>query len=317
MKKGFMKTLAALAAGAMLLSMNMSAFALTYGADTNYDATSGNARVTVTYTADAEEQVAFLAERGAEIIFIEQKEADGTSQSFSFNVDLDDATSGVATLKAGSTKTAYAENTKETINLLGREVTLSAVGEGYVAVDTNAALTKTVYEDTIEVYALPGMGKAVASISVNGVVQGAIIPQGNLYSITLPAEEEVSIAFTFADATVSGTPVATFTSVTNDSTDAERSITVFGTVANAVEGGILLSTEALNEDTAIPESYRVEAAVRAYPALAVNAEGQFYITLEEDVEGAKHLTPGTYNVGVYAVNANGSNVASGSTVTFE
>ncbi len=312
MKKGFVKTLVALVAGVMLLSMNMSAFALEYGASTKYKDAS-TATVTVNYTAGATEQVAFLAEQSTNIIYIDQKEGTGSPATFSFDIPLTSAISEF-TLKAGSTNEAYTDAKKQTLSLASKTLTVTSGENGYVAVDAN-----TTYEETIKLYVMPATGFEVNTVTVDETVQENLTLQdGKFYSINLNGlGETVAIHVTFKAATITNDAVATFTSLTDNSDESKRSITVFGTATNASAAGILLSTGELTKTTKIPTSYKATAEVRAFPALALNANHEFSVTLEENVADAVHLTAGTYNVGVYAANANGHDVAVGtSAVTF-
>ena len=277
MKKGLKKILAALAAGAMLLSMNMSAFALEYSASTVYK-DANTATVTVNYTAGENEQVAFLAEDADGIIYIDQKAGTGSQATFDFDISLADAIAG-ATLKAGSTSEAYAEAKKQTISVAGKTITVTSDENGYAAVEA-----ATVYETSVPLYVFPAPGYEVNEIKLGETVLSGLTKQGDFYSINLAGTgETVEINVTFKTATVTGDAVAVYTTLENGSTNAERSVTVFGKVSNANEGGILLSTAAITEETQIPEDYTATAVVRAFPALAVNAAGEFSVTLKENV----------------------------------
>ena len=298
MKKGLKKILAALAAGAMLLSMNMSAFALEYNASTAYK-DANTATVTVQYTAGAEEQVAFLAEDADGIIYIDQKAGTGNQETFTFDVSLTDAIDG-ATLKAGSTSEAYAEAKKQTISVAGKTITVTSDENGYAAVEE-----ATVYDGVAKLYVFPAPGYEVDVIKLDGTVLTGLAKQADgFYSIDLASTgKDVAIDVTFKTATVTGDAVAVFTKVDDNSTATDRVITVFGRVTSAKDGGILLSTAAITATTDIPENYSADATVRAFPALAVNDAGAFSVTLTEAAsEDAVHLKAGTYYVGVYAAN---------------
>ena len=106
MKKGLLRTLSALLAVSMLLCMSMVAFAdgQAYDVTTTYDGTN----VTVTTTvagAVPSEQVAFLVEKGSNIVWIDQKPADTAGGATS--VFTDTAANAVgATVKVGTSSLA-------------------------------------------------------------------------------------------------------------------------------------------------------------------------------------------------------------------
>lgn len=303
MKKGLKKTLAALAAGAMLLSMNMSAFALTYSASTTYK-NATTAQVEVKYTADATEQVAFLVTKSAEnnndILYIDQKEGTGSEATFSFDMSFADAKAG-ATLKAGSTSEAYSESKKQTVQLFGYAITVNSDANGSAAVDET-----TVYDGAVKLYVRPNMGYELATIVVNEEdMTNSLTSQddGLSYSIS-GINKDTTINVTFAKFENNATPVATFTKVEDYTDNDKRVVTVFGATTGETEGGILLSKNAITKETKIPENYSANADVRAFPALAKDGKGQFCVTLEEEVASAIHLTADSYYVGVYAINGN-------------
>ncbi|MBQ4518542.1 MAG: hypothetical protein II997_08165 [Clostridia bacterium] len=302
MKKGLKKILAALAAGAMLLSMNMSAFALTYNASTTYtNETTATVNVT-NVTAGANDQVAFLAENGSEIIYIDQKTADasGNVTNFSFAIDLKDAIAA-PTIKVGSTSTAAGAATSIKLASKTASATSNNADYGQVIVDAT-----TVYGDVVKVYVAPYSGYAPVSYSVNGDEAQPITAISNEGYITVDltnvSGETAAIVVNFDEADA-GDVIVTAQPATKLPTG--RGFTVFGTASNAVEFGALVAgtegeiTNVNQSDIAnlVPNT----GAVKKFAALAADGAGAFSITVEDAEVNGAYVLPNSISVATYAV----------------
>ncbi len=310
MKKGFMKALAAVAAGAILLTMSLSAFALSYDVATVYDA-QGTSEVTVSnILAAAGEEVAFLVESESAIVYIDQKTADGSGNvaDFSFVVDNGDyeiRVGSTGTANSAATTFALAQN-KATVN--GFDVTVSAADAAIeagnrVAIEAGAGFVK--------VYTLAAAGWGVAGYTVNGE-EGVAIENGEFFTVEVTANAAIEVLFTQdkdAMAPITGTPVAT--AAPAQPAFGENKAGVLATATSATEYGILLTQDAAALDAIsvaadVAELSEDEGDVRKFVALAKNAEGQYAVVVQ-NVEGDWYAC-------AYAVN--GDDLAKTATTAF-
>lgn len=270
MKKGYFKTLAALAAGAMLLSMNMSAFALEYTASTTYK-DDNTATVNVTdVAATAGDEVAFLAQNGETIIYVDQKTAgaDGKVGNFSFDIDLTDA-AATPTIKVGSTSTAAGD--AKTIKIGEKTITLKSDGNGFVGfADTEikdydgtkdiADVTGKAYSGqiTIAFYAAPAAGYKVDKVQVDSEsAKEVIVSVDGVYTATVDGEADHTITVTFVQKSgVTAQATAESATVSSDG----KTLTVLGK-ANTSDCGIKVDEQ-------------------KYAALVTNSDGAFCVVLD-------------------------------------
>lgn len=298
MKKGYFKTLAALAAGAMLLSMNMSAFALEYTASTTYK-DDNTATVNVTdVAATAGDEVAFLAQNGETIIYVDQKTAgaNGKVGNFSFDIDLTDAAAS-PTIKVGSTSTAAGE--AKTIKIGEKIITLKSDGNGFVGfADTEikdydgtediADVTGKTYsgQTTIAFYAAPAAGYKVDKVQVDSSSTiDAIASNDGVYTATVDDTADHTITVTFAEKTgVTANATATCATVSNNG----KTLTVLGK-ANTSDCGIKVGD-------------------KQYAALVTNSDGAFCVVLDAN------NTETTFTTGTSVTVYDGESTAS-ATVT--
>ncbi len=284
----------------MLLSMNMSAFALTYTVSTTYT-TGAEAEVTVRYTAKGNEQVTVLAEdKNNNIVYIDQEAVDNATTfdgTFNFKVDLAAATyAGPSSVKVGSTSTAAAiPAATQKITLDGKEVTVKANGEGVVSIadlDVSADVQNVIVDDTtVEqsitgtaygtqaiVYALPAAGYQATSYKVdNGEAQAIIGSASNAFAVSITGDCTIEVTFTEVEAT--GTVTVSASSFTNVDGD----LVLIGTAGGTDDFGMLLSTEAIAAGAEVKGYAGSFKAGEAYmfPALAKNEAGQFSVTIED------------------------------------
>lgn len=270
MKKGYFKTLAALAAGAMLLSMNMSAFALEYTASTTYKDDS-TATVNVSgVTAAAGDEVAFLAENSSTIIYVDQKTAgtDGKVGDFSFDIDLTGAAAS-PTIKVGSTSTAAGD--ASSIKIGEKTITLKSDGNGfvgfadteikdYVGTEEIADVTGKAYDGqtTIVFYAAPAAGYKVDKVQVDsGGATETVVNEAGVYTATVDGTADHTITVSFVEkSNVVASALATSAVVSNKG----RVLTVFGK-ANTSDCGIVFDG-------------------KKCAALVTNSDGAFCVVLD-------------------------------------
>lgn len=310
MKKGLKKILAALAAGAMLLSMNMSAFALEYNASTTY--TEGNtATVNVTgVKAGANDQVAFLAENGNEIIYIDQKTADasGAVTDFNFTIDFDDA-KATPTIKVGSTSTAA--GAAKSIKLEGKTINVKPNDEEYgqVAIDSS-----TVYGNSFLVYVAPYSDYyATGNYTINDEFKNGTVTNEGAISINIADLEATGAIIEIEFEKLYVANEAYISNVVVKELEDERGFTVIGTASGATDFGALLAVddgdsfddELLITNGEIGNYNAFTKNIKKFAAMASNAKGQFSVTVTDNGNDGEyiHLPNGKYVVAGYAAAA--------------
>ncbi len=321
MKKGYLKTLAALATGSLLLSMSLSAFAAprfnvttTYGSDGMVDVTVSD------ISAGAGDEVAFLAEKGSEIVYIDQKTADtnGSVANFTFKLTEAQATGETQTkLRVGST-TMAADATGKVVELAGKTVTLAVAdpATGYV----EAASQKT-YANTLNVYVVPAAGYKLASYKVGSgtpVTEFITTSEG---AVTISGiTDTCTVTFTFTAATageVTETPsVPAGSETVATKTETTKEAAVIAKATGATEYGILVAetAEAINEVDDV-SALTPFTAVKKFVALAADYNGIFGVNVQDAlVEGVyNHFDRDTY---YYSIYAQGTNLKKSAPVTF-
>lgn len=305
MKKGYLKTLAALATGSLLLSMSLSAFAApTFNVTTTYNGTDGMVDVTVSdITAGANDEVAFLAEKGSEIVYIDQKTADsnGSVANFTFKLEEADATgTPQTTLRVGSTSEAAGEG--QVVALAGKTVTLAVADPttGYVK-----AATETTYASSLDVYVAPAAGYKFTSYTVgSGEPVTDVIPTNESIVTVNGITGDCTVTFTFTKVTVAATPtVPTSGTVTPSVTTTTKEAAVIAKATGATEYGILVAETAEAIDAVTDVSTLTPfTAVKKFAALAANYDGSFGVNVQDAlVDGVyNHFTGSTYYYSIYA-----------------
>ena len=306
MKKGYLKTLAALATGSLLLSMSLSAFAAprfnvttTYGSDGMVDVTVSD------ISAGAGDEVAFLAEKGSEIVYIDQKTADtnGSVANFTFKLTEAQATGETQTkLRVGST--SQAADAGKVVELAGKTVTLAVAdpATGYV----EAASQKT-YANTLNVYVVPAAGYKLASYTVDSGTPVTEFIKTSEGAVTISGFADGStVTFTFTEITEPETAtVPTSGTVTPSATTNTKKAAVIAKATGATEYGILVAetADAINAVTDV-STLTPFTAVKKFAALAANYDGSFGVTVQDalaaDETEYKHFTGNTYYYSIYA-----------------
>ena len=297
MKKGLKKTLAAVIALTMLMSMSVCAFAVELSVTTNYNVATDDISVTASVTGAGADQVAFLAKNGSEIIWIDQQPAVSGVASSTFKTSK--ANLG-AIVNVGTTSVASSavDGKDAAIALADYEVTINPSENGevdYVLDETTNVITLVVY---------PAAGYKLASGTATteaGTVPVEFI--NNTKKIAIAADTEFDFTFEkIATAAVVAPAAPSEKTVTAD----KKSATIAGSAQGAVEYGVLIANdgdEDLFEDykdveaiKAIDES--TESGVRKYRALGANEAGEYIISL---VDESAEFFEKTYKAVLYSV----------------
>lgn len=309
MKKGLLRTLSAVVAISMLFCMSVVAFAdvTTSTSVTSYDVAAGKVTVT-TEVAGAQpgEQVAFLVEKGTNILWIDQKPANTSgAASSSFTATVDEAVDAVA--KVGTTNTAATAITQDgAIALPNYTVTWTSNSTksqvvavaGNADIDTDATSVSTT--DTVTFYVICAPDEQLATINDEAatLVGGAISFNVGATKVTAYDFVFEAKAVTEAAATATKGAVATYTAET-------KKASVAATAANATEFGIVVAKEGYDFSTIDFASIATDGGegveVIKLAALGANAEGQFVIVID-DAAGTFFVEDAKYVAQVYAVN---------------
>lgn len=308
MKKGLLRTLSAVVAISMLFCMSVVAFAdvTTSTSVTSYDVAARKVTVTTSVTgAQPGEQVAFLVEKGANILWIDQKPATDGAASSSFTASVADAVGAVA--KVGTTNTAATAITQdEAIALPNYTVTWTSNSTksqvvavaGNADIDTDATSVSTT--DTVTFYVICAPDEQLATINGEAatLVGGAISFNVGATKVTAYDFVFEAKAVTEAAATATKGDVATYTAET-------KKASVAATAANATEFGIVVAKEGYDFSTIDFASIATDGGegveVIKLAALGANAEGQFVIVID-DAAGTFFVEDAKYVAQVYAVN---------------
>ncbi len=298
MKKGLKKTLAAVIALTMLMSMSVCAFAASLDVVTSYNVATDDISVTATVSGAGSDQVAFLAKKDNNIIWIDQQPAvDGTAVS---TFKTSKANAG-AIVNVGTTSTAASavEGKDAVIELASYTVTVAEPENGKVVASASATtdfVTFTVY---------PAAGYEFDYATANDVAVKFI---GDTKKVAVTADTTFKFFFKAVAAAEVAAPAApSSATVAAD----KKSATVAGAAAGAVEYGMLIANA---EDAALLAGFDTAAeiagidenaasGVRKYKALGANEAGQYIISLE-DATG--EFFAKAYKAVLYSV---GSNVA--------
>lgn len=291
----------------MLLCMSMVAFAdgQAYNVTTTYDGTN----VTVTTSVSGavpSEQVAFLVEKGEDIIWIDQKPADNSGAAASVFTDtVADAvgatvkvgTASFAANSFGAVKSIALPNYTVTWTVEGSaKAIVTAVADAAEETDGNVSTSRTV---TFYV-AAPANEKLVA---INGDAPSII---GN--AITYNVSADTAFTFTFAAKDVATAPEPTVPSqevAAVTEVEGAKTAGVTATVTDAVEFGLLVAKKGTADLTAVTSLDGLgydSALIRKYEALGANSFGQFVIQLQ-DTNGVFFVDDIKYEACVYALGS--------------
>jgi hypothetical protein len=322
MKKGLKALVAIVAAGALLMSMSLAAFAATYTTETVYVA-GDNTKVQVTTNVtglSGSEQVAYLvtSNNDSEIVWVDQKPATDGAVEFKFKTAAANAKGAGSTILVGSQSIAAGEfdaSKQNLIKLADATATWSVAkgaddkehGKVYAVEAEN--VTGSVTGSAVTFVALPDAGYALTGITKNGEAV-AFVAGTNERTFDLAANAE--FVFTFS-AVAAGTPTAAFTGTTL--AVADKTVSIPAKATNATEFGILVGEGASALDAAAIAAMESNVNVNGitkYAALGANEDGAFIISLTDngDVFNGTNEFDGV----VYAIN--GANVAFSSAFTF-
>ncbi len=320
MKKGLKKTLAAVIALTMLMSMSVCAFAVNLNVTTEYTAGASTVSVTaaVTGVEGENQQVAFLAKKGNDIIWIDQQPAVSNAASSVFTTSKDNV-GAIVSVGTTSVASSAVTATKNAIELPTYKVEYSLVaeegavlGDTTVVASTGASGSTTTDYVTFTVY--PAAGLYLKSVTADGSDVAWIDGSTKKVAVTKNTE----YVFTFAKkevAEITSTPAKPATApVATETTEGENTVktaTVFGNAVGAAEYGILVvnaenadAIDALDAAGIAALSDEVTEGVRKYKALGANEEGNYAIVLKEIKSGdAYGFFNGTsYIAKMYALN---------------
>ena len=318
-KQGF-KVLAALVAATTICAASATAFADgTFTTTTTYDVATGLAKVESKVTGvEVGEEVAFLVTKDGSavtdtnILYIDQKTATATTETFTFATDAANA-KGSAVVKFGSTKTASSgytaadpAATNGTVILPSGKVTFNAGANGYV--EASVSSEETAY-GAVQFYIAPAVGYKYDSATVNGGAATIIPNEDGIATYVLTATGDVNVEFSFvedASAVTIGTDTLNSIATVNATDASMNNLVAFATITgNASEYGILVS----KSDTDIAAVTDVsgltgkDGSVRKFAAWGANKNGQFAISLTDG--GANYLdvaAGGNYYVRPYAID---------------
>ncbi len=309
MKKGLKALVAIVAAGALLMSMSLAAFAATYTTETVY-VTGDNTKVEVTTNVtglSGSEQVAYLvtSNNDSEIVWVDQKAATNGAVEFKFKTAAANAKGAGSTILVGSESIAAGSFDADKQNLIKLadatatwSVALDQEGKAHGMVYAVEAenVTGSVKGSVVTFVALPDAGYALAGITKDGA-EVPFVAGTNERAFPLDADAE--FVFTF-EAVAAGAPTAAFTGTTLAVVD--KTVSIPAKATNATEFGILVGAGATALDAAAISAMEPNVAVNGiakYAALGANEDGAFIISLidDGDVFGARE-----YTGVVYAIN---------------
>lgn len=312
MKKGLLRTLSAVVAISMLLCMGLSAAAVTTSTSvTEYDI--ANSKVTVTTNvagAVPSEQVAFLVEKGANIIWIDQKPADNSGAASSSFTDTVANAIG-ATAKVGTASTAATAITQAgAIALPSYNVTWSVKDSttsyvvavvGDAAIDKNATSVSTT--DAVTFYVVCAPDEEL--LTINGD-EAALVDGKISYNVGETKVTAYEFAFGKKDIDEVAAPVATKSGDVTKADAENKAATVIATAENATEYGIVVAKQGY-DFTQVEANFASLATdggegveVIKLAALGANAEGQFVIKIDDAAQ--TFFVDGTiYEAKVYAL----------------
>lgn len=307
MKKGLLRTLSAVVAISMLFCMSVVAFAdvTTSTSVTSYDVAAGKVTVTTEVTgAQPGEQVAFLVEKGANILWIDQRPATGGAASSSFTASVADAVGAVA--KVGTTNTAATAITQAgAIALPNYTVTWNSnsTKSKVVAVianeEVNSGATTT---DYVTFYVAAAAGEELVSVAYGDTTDTEFVGASKTYAVTA----NTAFTFTFAEKTFAeGAAAPTIPSKeVVPATEASKVASVTATATDAKEFGILVAKKGYDftQITSLDGLGYDSAPVRKYDALGANAAGQFVIQLQ-DTDSVFFVDDVKYDACVYALGS--------------
>ena len=317
MKKGLKALVAIVAAGALLMSMSLAAFAATYTTETAY-VTGDNTKVQVTTNVSGlsgSEQVAYLvtSNNDSEIVWVDQKAATDGAAEFQFKTAAANAKNLGSTILVGSESIAagsFAADKQNLIKLADCTATWSVNGNGQVYAVEAESTTGSVKGSAVTFVALPDAGYALTGITANGEAVASIGTQ-NVRTFDLVAD--TAYEFTFS-AVAAGTPTATVANSTF--AVAEKTVSIQGKATNATEFGILVGEGANALDaaaiTAMDSNVNYDGIVK-YAALGANEDGTFIISLTDEGDVFANAAEAFSGV-VYAIN--GSTVVTSDAFTF-
>ncbi len=294
----------------MLLCMSMVAFAdPAYNVTTTYDGVN-NVTVTTNVTgAVASEQVAFLVEKGANIVWIDQKAADNSGAASSVFTDTVADAVG-ATVKVGTA--SLAANTfgeAKSIALPNYTVTWaiqSANNSKVFAVvnEIEDADGTTSTAHTVTFYVAPAANEVLASVTYGETTDTSFVGDSKSYVVT----GNTAFTFTFAEKNVASAPapeVAENPEVVPPAAEAAvKTASVTATATDAVEYGLLVAVKGTADLTTVTAADLntlgvATAPIRKYPALGANGAGQFVIQLK-DTDNVFFVGETKYEACVYA-----------------
>lgn len=310
MKKGLKKTLAAVIALTMLLSMSVCAFAAELNVVTTYDVATDAANVSVvaTVTGAGTDQVAFLAKNGDDIIWIDQQPAVSGTATSTFKTSKANAGAIVSAGTSSIASDSVTGSGSETIALPNYTVTIGEVANGKVIADVETT------SDYVTFTVAPAVGyeldKVTATVGEATPVDVEFI--GDTKKVLVTADTTFNFTFKQVAAATVTAPAAPTTS--NVVADGEGKVaTIAGSAQGAVEYGMLIANAAdeallaavdtVDEIAAITDA--AESGVRKYKALGASEDGKYIISLK-DTAGTFFDGTLAYKAVLYSV---GSNVA--------
>ncbi len=309
MKKGLKKTLAAVIALTMLLSMSVCAFAAELNVVTTYDVATDAANVSVvaTVTGAGTDQVAFLAKNGDDIIWIDQQPAVSGTATSTFKTSK--ANAG-AIVSAGTSSIASASVTgsgSETIALPNYTVTIGEVANGKVIADVETT------SDYVTFTVAPAVGYELDKVTVTvGEETSDFEFIGGTRKVQVTADTTFNFTFKKVAAAAVTAPAAPTTSsvvadgegkVATIAGSAQGAVEYGMLIANAADEALLAAVDTVDEIAAITDA--AESGVRKYKALGASEDGKYIISLK-DTAGTFFDGTLAYKAVLYSV---GSNVA--------
>lgn len=291
----------------MLFCMSMVAFAdgQAYNVVTSYDGT--NVEVTTTVTgANANDEVAFLVEKGSDIIWIDQKTADGEGAASSVFTALATAAEG-AKVKVGST--SYAASTftatQDTVVLPNYTVTWNiANGSEYTRVvavaNTESEEGPVTTKNSVTFYVFPAAGEELVSYTRAGEVVTDIINK-NVIVENVTADTAFTFTFGTKAAPTVDPEIPSCYPEAADTEAATPTAVVTATANNATDFGILVAADGydFSKIESLDGLSTTSDTVRKYHAVGANSLGQFVIKLVDDT-GAFFTDGANYDACVYA-----------------
>ncbi len=325
--------MAAVVATVMLLSMSVAVFAAdpAYTVTTEYVAgdTSKVQVTTVVTGVGTTEEVAVLVKNNEteDIIWIDQKEAEGGAATFTFKTSAANAKGALSTVSVGSE--TYASNAivssdnqiklptytvNYTVGAHGKVIALAGSGANINTAVENEAVSTT---DVVEFIIYPEAGYKLEKITqtVAGVTtELATVPdytgQGARRKVAVTAN--TTFNFTFTDV---GTPTLTAPTGQNvtvgsviENEVTYKYISPALTTGNGKEYGILIKRA--DDEVAFPTDYAGLAAIesdaaygiRKYVAMGANDKGGYYLQLMDVASDLKMFDGTEYKYVAYATN---------------